>query len=497
MMSEDWIGSLVSIDCGPHLGAYQGQVKYVNPVDQCVTLQKVFHNGIPLSPQEVVIRAEEIENLSILKKGEGRSDTSAVSTVKKQGKKMTKIQGNFSGCDPVVKNGTNGRGSRTTDPSDKNGTNGRGSRTADLSDKNGTNGRGSRTADPSDKNGRGIRIPDPVDRSGRGNLPDSSSRNIRILPSESLGRSPDKREVQRQRQAERDEACFGTPAVFEEINGQKPDLVKGVEGRKKNAKYKHEESVLPSSLVTRSKENSWVSDDGKVVPGLSLSMREDIFKKAKENGLSLERQLDMMGRGAVEMVLQLLGGSQRLNSGNCHQAPCVVILCGPSWQGATALNAARQMASHGIKTVVYLPDLPSSPPYVLKELKLYKLTNESLTTSVLGLPDTSVDLVVNGTENHEEACSPQGSWLTPLVQWVAQCKAPILTLDPSVSFQSSPIKGKWNLVPLFPLIYQGSTPPQPLYVCDLGIPALIFSQVGVQYRSPFGAKFVIPVHPRS
>ena len=63
--------------------------------------------------------------------------------------------------------------------------------------------------------------------------------------------------------------------------------------------------------VTRSKENSWVSDDGKVVPGLSLSMREEIFKKAKENGLNLERQLDMMGRGVVEMVLQLLGGSQR------------------------------------------------------------------------------------------------------------------------------------------------------------------------------------------
>jgi hypothetical protein len=35
-----------------------------------------------------------------------------------------------------------------------------------------------------------------------------------------------------------------------------------------------------------------------------------------------------------------------------------------------------------------------------------------------------------------------------------------------------------------------------LYLANLGIPANIFKEAAIKYASPFGAKFVIPLHPR-
>jgi hypothetical protein len=35
-----------------------------------------------------------------------------------------------------------------------------------------------------------------------------------------------------------------------------------------------------------------------------------------------------------------------------------------------------------------------------------------------------------------------------------------------------------------------------LYLANLGIPANIYKEAAIKYASPFGAKFVIPLHPR-
>lgn len=55
-MSEDWVGYVVSIDCGEPLGTYQGQIKAVNTKDQTLTLNKTFRNGIPSPYNQVTIR---------------------------------------------------------------------------------------------------------------------------------------------------------------------------------------------------------------------------------------------------------------------------------------------------------------------------------------------------------------------------------------------------------------------------------------------------------
>ena len=55
-MTEQFIGSTISVEVGGGLGYYQGIVKNINSVDQRITLTKVIHNGEPMNKSEVILR---------------------------------------------------------------------------------------------------------------------------------------------------------------------------------------------------------------------------------------------------------------------------------------------------------------------------------------------------------------------------------------------------------------------------------------------------------
>jgi enhancer of mRNA-decapping protein 3 len=52
-------------------------------------------------------------------------------------------------------------------------------------------------------------------------------------------------------------------------------------------------------------------DDGLVIPSIMPDMRHQLLLVAERLGLTEERQAELMGRGATEMALQLLGGGHR------------------------------------------------------------------------------------------------------------------------------------------------------------------------------------------
>ena len=53
------------------------------------------------------------------------------------------------------------------------------------------------------------------------------------------------------------------------------------------------------------------SDDGLVIPSITPDLRHQLFSMADQLGVTEERQAELMGRAATEMVLQLLGGARR------------------------------------------------------------------------------------------------------------------------------------------------------------------------------------------
>ena len=55
-MAADWLGSQVSINCGPTLGVYQGEVSSVDQASQTISLRQPFHNGVKCPVPEVTFR---------------------------------------------------------------------------------------------------------------------------------------------------------------------------------------------------------------------------------------------------------------------------------------------------------------------------------------------------------------------------------------------------------------------------------------------------------
>ena len=54
-MSADFVGSVVSIDCGDVLGTYQGQVIGIDKSDNSLTIIKGFRNGVQCQVPKLTI----------------------------------------------------------------------------------------------------------------------------------------------------------------------------------------------------------------------------------------------------------------------------------------------------------------------------------------------------------------------------------------------------------------------------------------------------------
>ncbi|XP_046398528.1 enhancer of mRNA-decapping protein 3 [Ischnura elegans] len=487
-MSENWVGYAVSLDCGDTLGSYQGHISAVDTKEQTITLTKVFQNGIPHSSPSVTLSARDIKDLKIIDTSPDAATNSvsiAKPSVKRTGRSVSESLTTTKNSSPMV----------------------------DVVRKQVTEEMASRNHSVSEGN-----------------------------------RTPSKKDRFRNRWTDRNEACFGNhidntmdqdfdfeknlalfnkQAVFDEINAsQKPDILRQADS---NRQYRHDENIIGSTpiiykqLIVPSPDlKEYVTDTGLVVPSVTPELRHQLFAAAERLGLSVERQTELFGRAATEIALQLLGGSHRLNPHNAHQWPTVVALCGPHRQGAAGINCARQLASHGIRTLVYVADPQRLPSQISAELALYRVTGNGVVSNVKDLPSVAVDLIILALEGHSPSFSSApsnggpsvashktfpSSWkqsssspalsslssstgIAPVAGWAHENRATVLALDPPAT--GTGVGTKVTLAPVLPLSHSSDN--GKIYLCNLGYPLGAFQDVGIKYRSPFGPKFVIPLY---
>ena len=115
------------------------------------------------------------------------------------------------------------------------------------------------------------------------------------------------------------------------------------------------------------------TDAGLVVPAISSKLRDRFMAAAEAKGITRERLVELVARAGTEIATVLFGGSRRLNPQNRHQTPFVVALCGPGKTGEYGLAISRHLASQGVKTMAFFPQLELYQHNLANELALYKL----------------------------------------------------------------------------------------------------------------------------
>jgi len=496
-MSEDWLGCRVSLDCGS-LGYFQGVISRINLSDQTVTLEKPFQNGLSCKVPELTLNATDIEDLKILKSKEQlKSEAAAASTTGSSVVQVVKKKSKNAQQPPIAE--------QTTIQGGKQG-NKNNKVQSFLAGGALINNRAS------PRHYSGARASPRYDRGqGTPTRYRDRARDDEFFGLQGRGGSAlneeEKKMIEQDFDFEANLAMFDKDREMREIEADlmsnKPDIVRLVHSnvRQPEPKYKSDENVLGGGVVTDYRQiitgeeevgdRQFVTDSGLIVPSVSLQLRDRLASTIISHGISIERQAEMIGRATTELAIHLLGGQHRLNPSNMHQVPTAVFLCGTSLISSYGLAAARHLASHGVKSQVFLPDAAKYPANVEAELKLYRLTGGKVVTRASQLPTSTVDLIVTALEDQEmwsqERCQP---WHRAATAWAQESRAPVLAVDPPPITPTLDIKMSltWGL-PLSHSPQSGK-----LYLVNLGIPKNIYKEVGIKFSSPFGAKFVIPLH---
>ncbi|KAF6716865.1 Enhancer of mRNA-decapping protein 3 [Oryzias melastigma] len=476
-MAADWLGCLVSINCGPTLGMYQGEVSSVDQSSQTISLRQPFHNGVKCPVPEVTFSAIDIKELKILEIKNGSVKNTPTASAK--GSRT-----------PVAVPKSDARGAEKMN-----------------SPQQYSRSFGERQLDA---------LGQPKGFRRRHNSWSSSSRGPNQM-------TPKKNGVKNGQMKQRDDECFGDgvddgldtdfdfegnlalfdkAAVFSEIdtseqrNGARS---RGTPQDQTPLRYRHDENILEAKpvvyrqiVVPQAGGKEYCTDSGLVVPSVSYELHKRLLSVAERHGLTLERRLEMTGVCASQMALTLLGGPNRFTPKNLHQRPTVALLCGPHVQGAQGISCGRHLANHEVEVILFLPNFVKMLDSVTNELTLFNKTDGKQVSSIKDLPDTPVDLIINCLDCHENTFLMDQPWYRAAADWANQNRAPVLSLDPPVSGQGHAVEAKWSLSLCLPLaLGEGAGR---VYLCDIGFPRQVFQEVGIKYLSPFGCKFVIPLH---
>ncbi|XP_017284200.1 enhancer of mRNA-decapping protein 3 [Kryptolebias marmoratus] len=470
-MAADWLGSVVSINCGLTLGVYQGEVSSVDGAGQTISLRQPYHNGVRCSVPEVTFSAMDIKELKFL----GIQNTVT---------KPSSGQGNAT--EPsFISAGHNGQSHKTTHS--HAATNRFHSSTAPISIPR----RGS-------SNSRGLMVPSQKRNCVRNG---GAGGPVRSKDDECFGDGTNE-DLDTDFDFEGNLALFDKAAVFSQIDGSNGHKAQrhSTQAELKPQSYRHNENILEGKpvvyrqiTVPQHGGKDYCTDSGLVVPSIPYKLHKRLLEAAERQGLTPERRLEMIGVCSSQMALSLLGGPNRLTPKNAHQRPTVVLLCGPHTQGAQGISCGRHLANHEAEVILFLPGFVKMKDSVTSEVGLYSRSSGLQVASVRELPVSPVDLVINCLDSHENPLLREQSWYQSAADWANRNRAPVLSIDPPISKHPQIVEAKWTLslgLPL-PLAENESR----LYLCDIGIPKLVFSEVGISYHSPFGCKFVIPLHP--
>ncbi|XP_041799540.1 enhancer of mRNA-decapping protein 3-like [Chelmon rostratus] len=474
-MATDWLGSVVSINCGLTLGVYQGEVSSVDHASQTISLRQPYHNGTRCPVPEVTFSATDIKELKFL---DIQNTTNKPSTDRRAAAEPSFM--------PSVHHGHSHRVAQPHVTSSSSHSSNAPITILRRAPTGSSNSRGATQAIP--------KKPSVRNGGAGGSMRPKDDECFRDGTDEDLDADFD---------FEGNLALFDKAAVFSQIDGTNRHGNRAqhhsMPGDQKPLSYRHDENILEGKpviyrqiTVPQHGGKEYCTDSGLVVPSVPYELHKRLLAAAERWGLSFERRLETVGVCSSQMALTLLGGPNRLTPKNVHQRPTVVLLCGPHIQGAQGISCGRHLANHEVEVILFLPNFLKMHESVTSEVTLYSRSSGKQVASIKDLPASPVDLVINCLDCHENGLLREQSWYKSAADWANQNRAPVLSIDPAVSEQHQTVEAKWTLslgLPL-PLAEAESR----VYLCDIGIPKSVFQEVGIHYHSPFGCKFVIPLH---
>jgi NAD(P)H-hydrate epimerase len=229
------------------------------------------------------------------------------------------------------------------------------------------------------------------------------------------------------------------------------------------------------------------TERGQRVPALTAEQMRRVDEVAVEEiGPQLLQMMENAGRNLARNAMAARPGLRE-----------VTILAGPGGNGGGGLCAARHLENHGLDIRVVLDRDPA-------ELSGATATQWSiLDTMGVGRADDAREAIFNGDVvidallGYSLDGAPRGRIgelidLTGTAEYLVSLDVPSGVDATTGERPGAAIEPDWTLTLALPKT--GLTAVEnPIYLGDIGIPAVVYERVGIDYKSPFEGEYVIPL----
>lgn len=233
------------------------------------------------------------------------------------------------------------------------------------------------------------------------------------------------------------------------------------------------------------------TDAGVEVPAVTEDQMREVDRIAtEETGPNLFQMMENAGRSLAELAMQLMGEE-------LHRSE-IVVLAGTEGNGGGGVCAARHLANHGAQVKLCL-----SNPDQLRDVPAYQRVifrtaggREVHKGSLQGL---SPKLIIDALIGYTLRSAPRGA-VAELIRWANKTRAPILALDVPSGVDATTghtpgefIRPQWTLTLALPKTGLFPELTGELFLADIGIPGGTYHRLGLDYTSPFGNRFYVPL----
>jgi NAD(P)H-hydrate epimerase len=216
----------------------------------------------------------------------------------------------------------------------------------------------------------------------------------------------------------------------------------------------------------------------------------DVDRVAMELGLTLTRMMENAGANLAWLASEMLGGEV---SGRR-----ITVLAGPGGNGGGGLVAARRLIGWGASVAVRLASDPADLATVpLEQLRLLEQMGAPIAVGATGLGVT--ELFIDAILGYSQEGNPRGE-AAALV--TATADFTVLSLDVPTGLElehgivrEPAVRAAATLTLALPkeALRAGAARPLvgDLYLADISIPATVYDQLGIDYRSPFSGSPIV------
>lgn len=235
----------------------------------------------------------------------------------------------------------------------------------------------------------------------------------------------------------------------------------------------------------------FTTENGTIVPAVTADQMMEIDRVAMEKtGPSLLQMMENAGRNLAEMAIQIL--NKKWNEAT------IIVLCGSGGNAGGGICAARHLANRNMDVGICLAKPDHLSDAAKTQLHIYHSTpGKELHGSELML--LYPDLIIDALIGYNLRNIPDRTF-AELIDWANHADAPILSLDVPSGIDATTgeapgvfIKPQWTMTLALPKTGLHAEIVGDLWLADIGIPEGVYHQLNIDYVSPFGKRFRVPI----